>query len=255
VTNYANNDGWHDDVSDGPVSAEVTLKDGRKLPVRGRGWVIVGPPHFSPHTENLVTLYDLLADVALAHGLAWDERELGPKPPGEVSFTRDIYPILRRMTEYQWVSRRSHRGHAPGKRGDFLLPEALAMLASPKDAARPGAVHKRFFERVRTPIVFAPFEEKRGPDDFRLDPKSQDAINQANLSYMPALSGDEGDLRMGEPATWLSMTETQYHHLARWKDGDFIGDWPGRPPEPRRFEDIPVADQPASLTRAALEAC
>src|SRR5215471_7433277 len=26
ITNYANNDGWHDDTSDGPVTAQVTLK-------------------------------------------------------------------------------------------------------------------------------------------------------------------------------------------------------------------------------------
>src|SRR5216684_364488 len=39
-TNFANNDGWHDDVSDGPVTAAVTLK-GSKAPVQaGSAWVI-----------------------------------------------------------------------------------------------------------------------------------------------------------------------------------------------------------------------
>lgn len=255
VTSYANNNGWHDDVSDGPVTVEVTLKDGSKLPVRGRSWVVVAPPHFSPFTQNAVTLYDVLASIAVDHGLAWDERELGAKPKAEVSFTHDIYPVLRRMTEYQWVSRRAHRGHAPGKRGDFLAPETLALLARPEEAAKARSLHKHLFERLRTPIIHPPFETAKKPDAYLLDPASQAAINQANLSFMPPLAGDEGDVTMGQPKTWLSLTESQYRKFARWKDGDFINDWTGRGPEPRPFEEIPVAEQPASLTRAALEAC
>ncbi|WP_406233036.1 LodA/GoxA family CTQ-dependent oxidase [Nocardia sp. NBC_01009] len=43
--------------------------------------------------------------------------------------------------------------------------------------------------------------------------------------------------------------------MRRWADGDFDADWPGREPTPRRFDQIPVTEQPAALERAALEAC
>src|SRR5262245_55838034 len=47
ITDYANNDGWFDDTSDGPVTAQVTLKSGSELTATP-SWVIVGPPDFSP---------------------------------------------------------------------------------------------------------------------------------------------------------------------------------------------------------------
>ena len=43
---FANNDEWHDDVSDGPVTAEVSI-EGEPIPV-DPGWVIVAPPNYAP---------------------------------------------------------------------------------------------------------------------------------------------------------------------------------------------------------------
>lgn len=256
VTNYANNNGWHDDVSDGPVEAEVTFKDGTVLKALGRAWVVVAPPHYSPDTQNVVSLYDVLTEAALYHALPWDESELGPKPlAAQASFSRDIYPVLRRMTDYQWLNRRSQRGHAAGKRGDFLNEEILKVLRDPVAAAKPKSLHKHLFERLRTPIAVAPYNTMRKLDDCLLNPKGQEAVSQANLSYMPPLSGDEGDLIMGDPTTWLSLTESQYRRFAQWKEGDFVDDWTGAPEAARGFDTIPVKEQPASLTRAVLEAC
>jgi hypothetical protein len=42
-TTFANNNGWHDDVSDGPIDAEV-IYEGRSLAVEG-AWVICAPPN------------------------------------------------------------------------------------------------------------------------------------------------------------------------------------------------------------------
>jgi hypothetical protein len=256
LNHYANNDGWHDDTSDGPVTAEIKLKDGSKLAVKGRAWVIVAPPHYSPHTENIVTLYDVIEENVLAHKLAWPESELGPKPdPNVVSFTRDIYPILKRLSMYQWVSKRAHRGHAGGKPGGFLTPEILKRLANPDLAKAAGSIHKEIFSRVRTPILHAPFLGVTKPHAGLLDPQSQEAINQANLFFMPPLAGDQGDVVQNEPKTWLSLTATQYHKLSKWKDGDFINDWGGAEPLAKPLSEIPIAHQPAALTRGTLEPC
>jgi hypothetical protein len=66
ITNYANNDHWHDDTSDGPVSARIRV-GGREIEVRGGAWVVVAPPDYAPDITNLVTLYDVMEEVRPRH--------------------------------------------------------------------------------------------------------------------------------------------------------------------------------------------
>jgi len=61
---FANNDGWHDDVSDGPVNATVQLKSGETIDAAG-AWVICAIPKFAPYMDNVITLYDVLRQVAV----------------------------------------------------------------------------------------------------------------------------------------------------------------------------------------------
>ena len=91
---FANNDGWHDDVSDGPVTAVVHM-GGRPIPVEP-AWVLVAPPNYAPDLHGLRTMYDLLTDVYIQAG--WIPS------PARVSFTRDVCPILRRLARLQWVN-------------------------------------------------------------------------------------------------------------------------------------------------------
>jgi L-Lysine epsilon oxidase N-terminal/L-lysine epsilon oxidase C-terminal domain/Iron-containing redox enzyme len=273
LAHYANNDDWFDDTSDGPVTVEVTLAGGQTVPVRGHAWVICAPPDYTPHTRSAVSLYDVMLEAALVHDLPWSELDYGvrPGPQDPVSFTRDVYPILQRLVQYQWVSDRARRGHSPGRPGYFLDPDLLAALADPSLAKAadgdedPNSPQRRVFDRLRTPILHPTGPDARPPSEHELDPASQDAIDQANLSYMPPLSGDEGDVthpiydpetNKAASKTWLSLTATQYRLLARWTAGDFIGDWTGSPPAPAASLDaVPLAAQPATLTRASLEAC
>jgi len=86
-TDFANNDKWHDDVCDGPVTAEVKI-DGRVVPV-DPARVVVAPPNYAPQLTTVRTLYDLLYDVFVQAGwLPFPER---------VSFTEHIYPIFDRL--------------------------------------------------------------------------------------------------------------------------------------------------------------
>ncbi|HEY0652308.1 MAG TPA: LodA/GoxA family CTQ-dependent oxidase, partial [Chryseosolibacter sp.] len=77
INDYANNDGWFDDVFDGSVKAFLKFKGGKSIEAEP-AWVICGPPDFAPALFNVVTLYDVLYDLAA--------REL--KLPGnEILFT------------------------------------------------------------------------------------------------------------------------------------------------------------------------
>jgi L-Lysine epsilon oxidase N-terminal/L-lysine epsilon oxidase C-terminal domain/Iron-containing redox enzyme len=242
LTHFADNDNWHDDVSDGPVTARVTLTSGaqrRQLEVRHTSWVVVGPPDYAPSIGNVVTLYDLAEQVAVDRG--WLPQ------PARVSFARDIQPLLARVAGYRWVSASAARGHReawqrkPGeveRRGDFLDPDYLALLRDPGDGVAAAARHQ-VFELVRQP---------RAPEDV--------AAKQANARYMPQLSGDEGPAAPDKPGTWLALTAVQYDRLAMWARGEFT------PAEPERsLVEPPSADGavpepgPDDLDRAALEAC
>ena len=91
---FANNEGWHDDVSDGPVTAEVTLGD-RTLEVVP-AWVVVAPPNYGPRRKSVRTMWDLMRDVAIKAGTL--------AAPVRPSYTSDILPLFRRLAGLQWVN-------------------------------------------------------------------------------------------------------------------------------------------------------
>jgi len=92
---FANNDGWYDDVSDGPVTAAVTLSDGTAVPVLG-SWVLCVPPDFAPGVLPVTSFYDVLQQRAVNDGMV-------PKP-NSWSFTADVWPVLHRAREMRWVT-------------------------------------------------------------------------------------------------------------------------------------------------------
>jgi hypothetical protein len=101
LPNYANNDGWHDDVSDGPVKATVKI-NGNPIPVVP-AWVICPPPDFAPPLDSITTLYDTLFQVAVSQGLL--------SAPAKPSFTNDIFPILQRVLDLKRVNQLVASGH------------------------------------------------------------------------------------------------------------------------------------------------
>lgn len=222
ITNYANNNYWHDDISDGPVNATVHI-DGRQIPVKSTSWVIVTPPKFAPTLINLVTLYDVL------------EETCGITQPVTVSFARDIYPLFERASQYQWVNAMSLRGHGPGKdkTGNFLDPTYLESLSD--NSAAKKAEREAVFGRIRNP--------------------NSKSISQANYTFMPLLSGDEGDAKIGKPDHWLYLLKSQYAVLEKWAAGEFESDWDPKRRDGIAFPQLRIGDQPEALTRAALEYC
>ncbi len=218
ITTYANNDYWHDDASDGPVSAMVTVS-GKQLPVTG-AWVIVAPPKFAPTHQNIVTLYDVMLAAVTPNTL-----------PTPISFTRDVYPTFARAASYQWLNDMALRGHGPSGPGNF--PDLIPMIAD--NSPEQSNLRNRIFQRIRNP---------------RLKDKTQ-----ANYSFMPQLSGDEGDAEVGKPHTWLYLLDHQYDILEQWAKGNFVNDWVDDAPPPPDLADISDAAQPEALNRAALEWC
>lgn len=108
IEEFANNDLWYDDVSDGPIRASITLNGAPAAIEAKAAWIIVAPPDFAPEVQNFVTLYDVALQVAVDRG--WLQ---APQTP---SFTRHIYPILSRAVGYQWVNEAAQRAWAGRRR-------------------------------------------------------------------------------------------------------------------------------------------
>lgn len=121
ITNFANNDRWYDDVSDGPVSATVTLPGQDPVVVHEPAWVVVGPPDFAPAIDAAVTLYDIAFQAAIDKGAA--------QPAVRPSFTRHIRPLIERTLALRWVDDEWDR-YAQA------LPVDWATLADPAPAAQ-----------------------------------------------------------------------------------------------------------------------
>ena len=96
IKSATDNDGWYDDVSDGPVSATLTLADGRVVAATP-AWVVVTPPGYAPGIRSIATQFDVLMDRAVSLGLR--------SRPVRPSFRDDILPILRRVVGMEWISR------------------------------------------------------------------------------------------------------------------------------------------------------
>lgn len=217
LTNFANNDGWHDDVSDGPVRARVVLASGETVDAES-AWVVVAPPRYAPEIHNVVTWWDQAFQIATRLETTLQVNEL--------SFTRHIYPILARTSRLAWVSGAARGGHGPGKPWDFLSPTLLPRLASASPEDR--ALREKVYASLRRP--------------------------DGSGRNMPLLN--EGiDPNAPEEPRGSTLTDLQLAWMQQWALGAFREDWPGSEPAAPAFEALAAREQPAALDRAALEDC
>jgi hypothetical protein len=238
IRHFANNDGWCDDVSDGPVRATIRL-NGSSEPIEAESaWVIVAPPDFAPPIENVVTLYDVVYDMmakfpSLAPSLAISDDT-------KVSFTKDIYPILRRASNMPWVSDLSERGHREPRGGHFISrmkrEEGEGLFTNNKPEHK--KIREGIFSRLRVPEGY----ERKTEDGCDAPPEDSQRL-------MPMVPTRDPD-RLG-----LSLTKVQYQRMERWCQGKFEEDWTGAEPTPLPLDELPDTERPHALDRAALEAC
>jgi len=225
ITNFADNDAWHDDWCDGPVHASVTLSDGRVLEADS-AWVVCCGPDFAPEIPPVVSLWDVMTDVAIEAG--W----IAP-PPRPLSFREHLYPIFRAFALMEWVSTSSRlaaQWTGNTYAGSFDDPDALKVLANPAPENAP------FREGILAVI--------RNPNN----PELQEFT-------LPYMLGD-GVNYPESPLRWLKMPSSQYDLLVSWAAGDFINDLDA--PDADAVADVsqlPLQKQPDALTRAALIPC
>src|SRR6266516_2732202 len=221
ATTFANNDGWYDDVSDGPVRATVRI--GGKEWEAEPAMVVIAPPNFGQGLYSVVTMYDVVVDLFL--------RELQWLPsPERVSFWRDIYPIFYRLVHCQWVNQGIYFLFGKNSPSDLTSPELLAKLSDP------AAENKKERQRL--------FNWFLSPDAAMAEPVK-----------LPPFYGDEFGDFSGLVGDGLAVTRTQYRLLQQWANGDFYNNLTERTVSLRPLDQLPLAEQPHALDRAALEEC
>jgi hypothetical protein len=271
LSHWSNNNGWFDDASDGPVTATVTISDGKKgtidvpMDASGNAWVFSCPPDFAPRIGSATTLYDVLLDMAVRYLKIPAENALyddgGPLErvrrmnndfqwtgdneflTFQPDFTSEIQPLLQIGYRYRWVTSLVNAKHGS------LIDPTLADPSAASAAARKGV------------FVFL-----RPPDG---------ATDWGGVRTMPKLYGDNwyhgsqnghfsfdnngpgtgvGSSTFPTPQSrpqfvrYATVTRTQYGQMKQWALGNFTP---------------PVASPPASSTtitphgldRAQLENC
>jgi hypothetical protein len=253
LTTFANNDGWFDDMSDGPVTATLTI-DGVNHDVAG-AWVLVGPPDFAPGIRSYRSMYDSLIDEMvrevdppeddglfagpLAHIAAMraDWKKNGTIKDFKPSFTRDITPIvtaivrMERVHEYRMGTDQDPQGGPVARYHGTLNFLNFGNLGGPGSLQ---ASRRALFDRMRDPNTF----------DAQPLPKIEP-------SRMPSAYGDYYGAANGrgsttDPAFLHSVTKLQYALLSAWNAGNFIEDWGQIPPNAPTIT-------PAGLDHASLD--
>ena len=220
---FANNEGWHDDMSDGPVTAEVKYK-GKKLEV-DPAWVICAPPDYAPMQKSVRTMWDLMRSVAVEAKMM-----VAPEKP---SFTKDILPIFERMTNLQWVNAGFAAAFGWGGQFNYTSLEWVKKLNDPSAAN---------LEMRRTIS-----------NNFRRYGESGAEAPQ----LWPWLYGDAVAIpTQGSERQHCTLSKLQLKFLDQWVNGDFISDFNGfKKGKVRPIDRYPVSEQRDMLTKAAMDFC
>lgn len=218
---FANNEGWHDDTSDGPVTATVNFQ-GAALEV-DPAWVVVTPPNYAPAQKSVRTMWDLMRDTAIkAKKLPLPERP---------SFDADIRPIFERLSRLQWVNAGFAAAFGWSGPNNYSTAEWLGRLGqnNPDDCEMRRTLANQF-------------------RNFKWDGWSP--------KPWAWLYGDAMSLPAAEtPRQNAALSDTQLNFLQQWAKGEFEADYDPNRSAFQTLEEVPLAKQPAMLDRASLEFC
>lgn len=217
IETFTNNDGWFDDISDGPVTANLWVRpltaDGNlqpdtepfKLAVDDPAWVLVAYPGHVPEIENMITFGDIADDVAVRsmhsnpeiYNEGWNQAFMP-------YFYRDIWPILNRPNVAQWMEAFALAS------GENLELDAISTPPNGLQDAHAVQRHN----------IYAALRKPGQGSLFRATIKS-------NYNYqsplIPFLSGDNALEGTNRPK-FLHLTDTQWFFLQQWADGKFINE-------------------------------
>jgi len=171
-----------------------------------------------------------------------------------IEFYRDIYPILRTVTDYAWVNDPAFTGHKPGSSGDFLRGNSLLGYANPNFANN--IWRRTVFQAIRPAETLTPLVPP--PPAAIPDPSVSIPVDTNQTGrLMPHLYGEGGSNTENNfnkttfPNQWLSLTPHQLWKFQEWVNGNFTAGNPDATPTP--FDMLSAEEQTKTLNFSALE--
>lgn len=227
LTTFANNQGWHDDVSDGPVDAKVKF-GGQEFEAKG-AWVVTAPPNYAVGVQAFTTGYQLLENVAYMKKR--DRAQL------QTEFWTDVFPTLKHLSLNEWVNAGVLREFGWGSGNNFENSGIIERLTNGTREGRP--VRQSVFECFRDA-------------DFGVKKDDPNSIGIIEADSWPPLYGDAVTFNIAspDPRNFYAITQLQYDHIQNWAEGQFTV---GLRPVPKDWQDMSPAEQANGLTEAALE--
>ncbi|MCO8163468.1 LodA/GoxA family CTQ-dependent oxidase [Pseudomonas sp. 21LCFQ010] len=227
ISSFRGASGYWDDISDGFVCAQITLRDGSKITPEP-AWLIVGSPKYVPEVVNVITLADTLYDVAVrqmgADPSLFDSEQhtaqnsadyfaeigkycplYGFNPTFKINFDAHIQPILDALSRYKWVA------NVPTM-DEFARPSFDMRDSS--DANR--ELRMAYFKYFRVPLLPADYDSHYA--DMEFGPAQLERDGQP---MMPLNSGDNSVTNFGPIYKFLTLSATQYFFLYQWAKGNF----------------------------------
>lgn len=266
---YANNRGWQDDVSDGPVSVKLRRKGEKEDEKDVLGaWLLVGPPDYAPELVNVVSLYDTILDVAVEgsrastfkpdsakhNAVIFEKHGVQARAQADYKpyFTYDVVRLFISTRDLATVflpAAGTAMHPKLQKLGDNThLDDVIA--GTKKQSQLQNQENQKFRQAVlatvRDPRIGGKQDPTVTPDPTATDPF---AVKKDYKGTMPMLWGDS------EPAAYrntrYAIPLTLYRALEQYAKGNFVDT------KHPRFDAIPLSGDisPWGLDRAALQRC
>jgi len=214
ITGFGGANTWHDDICDGYVRCHITgtytNASQQKVSFDAilSAWLVVGSPKFAPELVNIVTMDDVMFDIAVREMNLLPELYAGGKyNPGYVAnYERDILPILERPGPYRWVAN---------------TPSMNSFSPPPFDTRDNGDAAKELRQ------AYFAFFRAPGENGFTGGQTSQLFAANSGMPMMPLNSGSNSVTPSGGASPrppvekFVTLTRTQYFLLGQWAAGKF----------------------------------
>ena len=277
---FGNNNGWHDDTSDGSVSATVTI-DGQDFEA-DQAWVVTAPPNYGTTLIGVKTMYDVMADVYINPGKRANWWEF----PDPISFTQHILPIFQQFSDAQWVNYGFSVMFGHDGPFDFTNTAFLRKLSTLPKKDSKNSESSASMMNVLGPIpipsettitpktdIYQEFrrqiyEQFRQPT--QTDPTYQPNPASPTIQLWPWMYGDT--VQLGDAPQdanqYLCLTNTQLKILQEWVKGNFVSDLKLPDDAPSHIDisslydhtfptldEYPLSERPGEMDRAAMHFC
>lgn len=146
LTDAIDNNGWFDDVSDGPVNAVIKFSDGSHSNVTA-GWFVCTDPGYAPQVRNVVSTWDdifntWVENLNLIPTMYSNDRY---NPDYKASFYGDVLPVFHGAFLQRWNTNlpgQAVAGHnwvaaiEPADNPKLKIPNFESLIRDPNDSAQ-----------------------------------------------------------------------------------------------------------------------